>query len=197
MRARLAIKVSGVAVALRETLLRDKPAALIQASPKATVPVLCMPDGAVLDESLDIMRWALAEHDPQGWLQANEQAQAQALIELNDGLFKQALDRYKYAPRQAEGAANAARDDAVALMLTPLDACLADQPFLLRDSPSLADMALLPFVRQFAGCDPAWFAQAPLAHLRAWLQRLTASALFVSVMPKLAAWQPGDAEQWL
>lgn len=193
MRARLAIKAAGVAVALREVVLRDKPAALLAASPKATVPVLQLPGGAVLEQSLDIMRWALGLHDPQGWLRAGEQDEVQSLVDLNDGVFKQALDRYKYAPRHPERPAHAWRDEAVAGVLVPLDTRLAQRRFLLRDTPSLADMALLPFVRQFAAVDEGWFDAAPLPHLRAWLRREAASPLFLSVMHKYPAWRPGDA----
>jgi glutathione S-transferase len=194
MRARLALRVSGVAVALREVVLRNKPATLIAASPKATVPVLQLPGGVVLEQSLDIMRWALGAHDPQGWLRAEEQDEVQSLVDLNDGPFKQALDRYKYAPRHPERPAQAWRDEAVAGALAPWNARLAERRFLLRDTPSLADMALLPFVHQFASVDAAWFDSAALPHLRAWLQRGTTSDLFVSVMHPYAAWQPGDAE---
>ena len=194
IRARLAIKAAGVAVALREVVLRDKPAALIAVSPKATVPVLQLPDGTLLEQSLDIMRWALAARDPHGWLRADEHDPVQALIALNDGPFKQALDRYKYAPRHPERPSHAWRDEAVATMLAPLDARLADHRFLLRDTPSLADMAILPFVRQFAAVDATWFDAAPLANLRAWTASLTASPLFDSVMIRLPAWRPGDAD---
>ena len=194
IRARLALKVSGASVALREVLLRDKPAELVACSPKATVPVLHLPDGRVLEQSLEIMRWALQARDPQGWVRADEQAEVQALIDLNDGPFKQALDRYKYAPRDADRSSLAYRDEAVALLLVPLNARLAHHRFLLRDSPSLADMAIVPFVRQFAAVDAAWLSSAPLPHLRSWVQRITASPLFVSVMTQYAAWQPGDAE---
>ena len=192
IRARLALKAAGVPVVLREVVLRDKPAALLEISPKATVPVLQRPDGGVLEQSLDIMRWALAASDPQGWLRAGEDADVRLLTALNDGPFKQALDRYKYAPRHPERPAHAWRDDGVALMLAPLNARLAAHRFLLRDTPSLADMALLPFVRQFAAVDTAWFAGAPLAPLRAWLQALTATPLFESVMVRHPAWRPGD-----
>ena len=192
IRARLALKAAGVPVVLREVVLRDKPAALLDISPKATVPVLQRPDGGVLEQSLDIMRWALAASDPQGWLRADEDADVHLLTALNDGAFKQALDRYKYAPRHPERPAHAWRDDGVALMLAPLNARLATRRFLLRDTPSLADMALLPFVRQFAAVDPAWFDGAPLAPLRAWLGALTATPLFESVMVRHPPWRPGD-----
>ena len=194
IRARLAIRVSGVRVALREVVLRDKPAALLQASAKATVPVLQLPDGRVLEQSLEIMRWALEQHDPQGWLCPQEQEEALALIALNDGLFKQALDRYKYAPRHPERPAHAWRDEAVELMLAPLNTRLADRLFLLRDTPSLADMAIAPFIRQFAAVDPAWFGSAPFEPLRAWTKRIVSSELFDAVMTKFTAWQPGNTE---
>lgn len=194
IRARLALKAAGVAVVLREVALRDKPAAMLEISPKATVPVLRLPDGRVLEQSLDIMRWALAIHDPQGWLRADERDEVEAMTSLNDGAFKQALDRYKYAPRHPEQPMEAWRDDAVALMLAPLAARLETRRYLLRDTPSLADMALVPFVRQFAAVDPAWFDGAPLAAVRDWLRRLTTTPLFESVMARQAPWRPGDAD---
>jgi len=203
IRARLAVRVSGAVVTLREVVLRNKPAALVAASPKATVPVLQLPDGAVLDQSLDIMRWALRLNDPQGWLRFEDHAEAHALIALNDGPFKQALDRYKYSPRDPQHPAHPAhpvhptradRDEAVELMLAPLNARLAGHGFLLCDTPSLADMAIVPFVRQFAAVDSAWFDSAPLPQLQVWLKRLTASPLFVSVMPHHVPWQPDDAD---
>ena len=194
IRARLAVRVSGCVVALREVALRNKPAALLTASPKATVPVLQLPNGAVLDQSLDIMRWALRLNDPQNWLRFEDDAEAQALIALNDGPFKQALDRYKYAPRHPQRPAHAYRDEALELMLTPLDARLAERGFLLGDTPSLADMAILPFVRQFAAVDGAWFDTASLPQLQVWIKRLTDSPLFVSVMAQHAPWQSGDVE---
>lgn len=194
VRARLALKASGARVALREVVLRDKPAALVAASPKATVPVLQLPDGSVLEQSLEVMRWALRARDPHGWLRADEQHDAQALIDVNDGAFKLAMDRYKYASRHPQRPAQSWRDEAVALMLSPLNARLAQHRFLLRDTPSLADMAIVPFVRQFAAVDGAWFDESPLPHLRAWLQGLTSSMLFVSAMTQHAAWRPGDPD---
>ncbi|WP_229722741.1 glutathione S-transferase [Xylophilus rhododendri] len=195
MRARLALRAAGVTVALREVALRDKPAELLALSPKATVPVLRLADGRVLEQSLDIMRWALARHDPQGWLRADEDDEVAALIALNDGPFKQALDRYKYASRHPQRPAEAWRDEAVALLLAPLEARLAAHRCLLRDTPSLADMALLPFVRQFAGVDAAWFDGGPLPRLGDWLRRLTATPLFETVMTRFNPWRPGDPER--
>jgi len=193
IRARLAIQVSGTPVVLREVVLRDKPAALIAASPKATVPVLQLPDGTVLEESLGIMHWALNIHDPQGWLRVEEADEVQAWVELNDGPFKALLDGYKYASPHAGRSANDYRDEALTLMLKPLNTRLAERRFLLRESSSLADMALLPFVRQFAACDKAWFDSAPLPHLQRWLSQLTATPLFEAVMSKDSLWRQGDA----
>lgn len=193
IRARLAIKASGVAVDLREVVLRRKPAALTEASPKATVPVLQLPDGIVLDQSLAIMRWALAVHDPDDWIRSGDLEEAQTLVDLNDGPFKQALDHYKYAPPGAAPDAHHHRDDAAAMMLLPLNDRLAKSRFLLRDTPSLADMAIVPFMRQFAAVDPAWFGSLPFTPLRAWLQQLTGLDLFVSVMSKYTPWRPGDS----
>jgi glutathione S-transferase len=195
MRARLAIRAAGIAVQLREVVLRNKPVELIALSPKATVPVLQRPDGSVLEQSLEIMLWALSQNDPHGWLRTAEQPETQGLIDLNDGRFKQLLDRYKYASRHPEKTAEGLRDEAVADCLAPLEDRLARNTFLLRDTPSIADMALLPFVRQFAAVDGAWFDNsAALPHLRAWLHGLVATPLFESVMQKYPPWQPGDPD---
>ena len=194
MRARLALRCAGVAVELREIVLRDKPAALLAASPKATVPVLVLPEGPVLEQSLDIMRWALDLHDPEGWLTAAAWPAQQALIDLNDGPFKALLDRYKYPQRHPQADAASYRDAAVTLLLAALERQLGDAAYLLGPACSLADMALLPFVRQFAAVDAAWFEhEAPLPRLREWLQRLLQQPLFEAVMLRLPAWRPGDA----
>lgn len=196
MRARLALSVSGQAHELREVVLRNKPADLLAASPKGTVPVLMLPGGEVLDESLDIMRWALARHDPAQWLappgaSSDEMA---ALIAANDGDFKRHLDRYKYPNRYADesgcdaaGFALAHRTQA-ARWLAQLDARL-DGGWLLGTQASLADMAVLPFVRQFAHTDADWFAAQPWPRLQGWLAAFEASDLYAGVMQKHAPWQ--------
>jgi glutathione S-transferase len=202
IRARLAIKAAGVAVVHREVLLSHKPAELLAASAKATVPVLVLPDGTVLEESLEIMQWALARHDPHGWMQASESEALQFWTRCNDGPFKRALDSYKYAKGPAQGSARDStqdstrdrRDQAVNLMLAPMEAQLAQHRFLLRESPSLADIALLPFVRQFAACDTEWFSRAPLQRLQAWLTGLTGQPLFEAVMTPREPWLPGAPE---
>lgn len=191
MRARLALLASGQTCMLREVVLRDKPAALLAVSPKGTVPVLQLPDGTVIDQSLDIMRWALARNDPLGWL-ANDDAATQALIAQCDGPFKQALDAYKYPERHTDWAAGAARD-ALAMHAAALDARLQVQGFLVAPQARLADVAWMPFVRQAAQVDAAWFSAQPWPRLHAWLQHWLQSPLFERAMRKVAPWQPGQA----
>lgn len=192
MRARLALAVSGQVCELREVVLRAKPQGLLQASPKATVPVLVLPDGTVLEQSLDIMRWALAKNDPAGWLRPSQgdEAAMLALIAECDGPFKQALDRCKYPNRYPEADGALARVQAVE-WLQGLEAPLAGQPFLFGGHAALADMAIAPFVRQFAGIDADWWAAQPWPKLQGWLALWQASALFEGVMPKLDAWVDG------
>lgn len=184
IRARLALWQAGVRVQLHEVSLRDKPAEMLRLSPKGTVPVLVLPGGKVIDQSLDIMRWALRQNDPEGWLTAAPAHEMQALIEQNDGPFKALLDRYKYPERHPERSAQAYRDEASQRFLQPLDAGLAQHPALLGDRTSLTDMALLPFVRQFAQVDRAWFDAQPWPHLGAWLEAGLNSPLFLTVMAK-------------
>ncbi|PSS59256.1 glutathione S-transferase [Pseudomonas sp. BBP2017] len=185
MRARLALRYSECPVEIREVSLKAKPAELLTLSPKGTVPVLSA-DDQVLDESLDIMRWALARHDPQDWLlRANPQAAqaADALIARNDRDFKAQVNLYKYAERYPEHSREDYRTQAEG-WLTELDERLMQRAFLFADHPSLADAALLPLIRQFAGVEPDWFASAPYPHLRAWLQGWLASALFKAIMAR-------------
>ncbi|WP_100410631.1 glutathione S-transferase [Acidovorax sp. 69] len=192
MRARLALAVSGQVCELREVVLRNKPQGLLQASPKATVPVLVMEDGQVLDQSLAIMRWALGQHDPAHWLVPSEGTEADmlALITECDGPFKQALDRCKYPGRYPEADAVLARTQAVE-WLQALDERLTQRPFLFGVHTALADMAIAPFVRQFAGIDTPWWDAQPWPRLQAWLAQWQASRLFESVMHKLPAWVDG------
>ncbi len=217
IRARLAIKASGVPVALREIVLRDKPAHMLAISPKGTVPVLLLPDGQVIDQSLDIMRWALMQHDPQGWLRHTHIGEhdvgavhapalgaahptevmnaSNQLIALNNRTFKALLDAYKYPERHPQRSAAATRALALEQCLHRLEARLQQHANLLGDQPALADMAWLPFIRQFAQVDAGWFArEASLPALRAWLTRHLASALFESVMIKYPLWQPGHPD---
>lgn len=187
MRARLAIAASGVTMDMHEVDLRHKPAAILACSPKGTVPVLQLVDGRVIDESLDIMRWALSINDAQGWLRGDgDGPEARALLAENDGNFKRDLDRYKYAERFPDYPATYYRAQAEAF-LAVLEARLARHDNLLRDQISLADMAIVPFVRQFAHVDRDWFYASPYKNLIAWLDCHLASQLFNVVMQKPAA----------
>ncbi|SMQ24272.1 Glutathione S-transferase [Pseudomonas helmanticensis] len=181
MRARMALRYSGVPVEMVEVSLKAKPPEMLAISPKGTVPVLDA-GGRVIDESLEIMHWALAQNDPQGWLLEGD-ARIAELIEANDQGFKVHLNRYKYAERYPEQPMEVYRAEG-AVFLQRLEALLKDRDYLLTDHPSLADIALLPFVRQFAHVDREWFAQTPYVRLQVWLQRFLESELFTSIMKK-------------
>ena len=194
MRARLALHASGLAHEHREVVLKNKPAHMLALSPKGTVPVLWLRGTAgekVLEQSLDIMLWALGQHDPQCWLPASDEAMADArtLITHNDGPFKQQLDRYKYPNRSGLDSGAADRDEA-ALWLQTLDARLGTQFFLTGHRWGLADAAIAPFVRQYAHTDPAWFAAQPWPALRPWLAAFESSARFVAIMVKHPPYGP-------
>jgi len=191
MRARLALAVSGTAYELREVVLARKPQALLQASPKGTVPVLVLPDGAVLEQSLDIMLWALRRHDPQQWLptSALELDRAMTLIAQCDGEFKANLDRYKYPNRYAL-ADGLEHRSLGAQFLQTLDTILETLGFLHGNHWGLVDAAIAPFVRQFAHTDPAWFASQPWPALQHWLTDFEASGLYLRIMDKFPAWAP-------
>lgn len=193
MRARLALLVSGTVCTLREVKLSTKPQELLDASPKGTVPVLVLPDGPVvggrvIDESLDIMRWALTQADPDHWLDGVDDA----LIAANDGPFKHHLDRYKYPYRydvdpldhRAAGVAH----------LEMMEARLSASPFLCGARWTMTDAALAPFVRQFAETDRAWFDALPLPAVQRWLAAFLASPMFAAIMVRWPVWQAGDAE---
>ncbi|KAF1027394.1 MAG: hypothetical protein GAK37_02453 [Pseudomonas sp.] len=185
MRARLALRYSGVPVHIVEVSLKAKPAEMLALSPKGTVPVLNA-GGRVIDESLAIMQWALEQHDPDDWLLKDDmaaQALMAALIEENDTGFKQQLNHYKYAERYPQAPMETYRA-AGEVFLQKLEGLLAQQPYLLAGHASLADMALAPFVRQFAHVDRAWFADTPYPRLQDWLQRFLDSPLFNAVMAK-------------
>ncbi|RLJ51971.1 glutathione S-transferase [Litoreibacter meonggei] len=187
MRARLAIHAAGLQLEHREILLRDKAPEFLDASPKGTVPVVVAPSG-VIEESLDIMLWALTQNDPENWLQNRNDSLD--LIAQNDGPFKTALDRYKYANRhdndpetwRALGSGT----------LENYDSILAQNAYLLGNQPRLADMAIFPFVRQFANTDRAWFDAQPWPHLLRWLNGHLTSPRFTAIMMKYPKWQAGD-----
>ena len=193
MRARSAIVASGLVCELREVVLRDKPAALLDASPKATVPVLVEPDGTVIEQSLDIMLWALQQNDPDTWLPSSvdEVSAMNRLITDCDESFKFHLDRYKYPQRYGNVDRQVQRGHA-ALWLHELDAVLTRRPFLCGEKFTMADAAIAPFVRQFAHTDLDWFDIQRWLALRTWLLRWTQSTLFDGIMKKYPPWVEGQ-----
>lgn len=226
MRARMSLVYSGIDVELREIILRDKPDSMLAYSPKGTVPVLVVADSEkdkesdgerVIDESLDVILWALAQHDPDDLLLANDadlRAEADALIHENDNVFKQNLDRYKYFVRYPEHPQEHYRSQGEVFLQSLDDRLQANTtspeksrttsqnnsmgqnfsggPYLLADRMTVADIAVCPFIRQFVNVDKAWFDQAPYTNLRAWLEMMLSSSLFVNAMNKYAQWQEGD-----
>lgn len=193
MRARLAVHASGQRCELREIVLRDKAPEFLAASPKGTVPVLVEPSGNVIEESLDVMLWALEKHDPEEWLAppTGSLDEMLALIEACDGEFKANLDAYKYASRDTPEKGLEARA-AGAEFLIELNDRLSSQSYFFGNRLTLADMAIFPFVRQFANVDRAWFESKPWPHLLAWLDGLLGAPRFEAVMKKYAKWQAGD-----
>jgi glutathione S-transferase len=190
MRARMALVCVGQQVELREVSLKAKPEAMIAASPKATVPVLVQPNGEVIDESLAIMHWALGRNDPDCWLVPG--AAVDPLIAANDGPFKHHLDRAKYPNRYPNEDLQHHWASAVKL-LEALETRLAESTWLMGPRQSLADVALFPFIRQFAAIDPSAFAALPLPHLQRWLAEIASSPLFAAVMITFPKWEPGQA----
>jgi glutathione S-transferase len=194
IRARLALRYSGVRVALREVVLRDKPVQLIAASAKGTVPVLLLDEGGVgqevIDESLDIMFWALAQNDPDGWLDVDIDV-ANRLIDANDEQFKPWLDRYKYPDRYAELHAGEAREHCE-VFLRELERRLQNNAYICGGRATIVDFSIYSFVRQFAFVDHDWFVSSEYKGLNRWLQVFLVSPLFVAAMHKYPAWQAGD-----
>lgn len=191
MRARIAIAIADQKVEIREVVLKDKPAELLEVSPKGTVPVLMLNHEKLLEESLDIMLWAAEQHAIWQSLDEQQRKETFILIEENDISFKQALDRYKYADRYPEHSQQYYREQGE-LFLGKLEQRLNQQVSLMTDSLTLVDFALLPFIRQFALVDWDWFSQADYPKLQNWLNGFLQSDLFEQVMHKYAQWQSGD-----
>jgi glutathione S-transferase len=183
------VLASGEKVVLREVLLRDKPVEMLDISAKGTVPVLLLPDGTVVDESLDVMNWALQQSDPEGWLSHIDKE----LISANDGPFKQALDRYKYPTRYDLTDIDEPRAQGLRF-LQEVDDRLGNAVFLAGEKPGYTDFAIFPFIRQFSMIDPAWFAEQPLPILKPWLSGFINSELFAAAMVKYPPWQASDPE---
>ena len=186
MRARMALKYAGIALEHREIELRNKPQSMLDASSKGTVPVLLI-DQLVLDQSLDIMRWAINQSDPDGWGNIDDEI-AQTWIEKNDGRFKTLLDQYKYPNRHPQLDPEAVLDEALQLMLLPIEKALQHSQYLLGSKITLVDVAIFPFIRQFSMVDPERFNQLPIPATQKWLAKHLESELFNSVMQKHPVW---------
>lgn len=191
MRARLGLLFAELPVALREITLKNKPAHMLAISPKGTVPVLQLADGVVIEESRDIMEWALEQQDPQELLNPKTLHQGNTLIEQNDQEFKHWLDRYKYADRHLEMTQTEYRQKGEAF-LQILEALLTKNTYLLGDSVTIADIGIMPFVRQFAHVDRDIFYSLPYPKLQIWLKNWLAHPLFIQAMTKFQPWQDGD-----
>ncbi|MBT8140990.1 MAG: rhodanese-related sulfurtransferase, partial [Gammaproteobacteria bacterium] len=192
MRARLSVLLAGIAVELREVALRNKPAEMLALSPKATVPVLELNDGTVLEESLEIMHWAWQAIDDDSGVQYVPQHLLSELLdplEQGEGSFKVLLDKYKYADRHPEQSAESYRSQAEEY-LYQLAEQLGDKAYLFGAQWSFADIAIAPFVRQFAHVDKDWFAQSEHTAVRDWLYRILESDEFQLCMKKTKPWYP-------
>lgn len=195
IRTRLVLRYTGIQVELHEVVLRDKPQQMLDISPKGEVPVLLLDDGRVIDESLDIIQWALTQNDADDWLLKNKSL-TPSMLELivqNDNAFKQHLDHYKYADRFPEHPADYYRQQGEEF-LALLETRLAKTPYLFGERVSLADACIFPFIRQFAFVDKDWFDNSRYTNLHNWLEDWLCSPLFLSVMHKYAQWK-ADAEE--
>ena len=189
IRARLALAYSGIEYEHREILLKNRPDELIELSPKGTVPVLQLMDGTVIDESIDVMKWALAQSDPDCWY-TDKIVEQNSLIALNDDEYKKRLDMYKYHERFPEGSYDEFQN-AVGEILKTYESILSKSSYLCGDKVTLADMALFPFIRQGAHVDLVWFnAQFPI--LSKWLTIFKESELFETIMKKYTLWKAGE-----
>ncbi len=193
MRAHMALKKSNLKIELREVELKQMPEEILKITGKATVPVLLLNDNKVIDESWDILKWALSQNDPDNWLGQDQKflMDTEMLVETNDFSFKNDLDHYKYADRYPEQDIIHYRE-ACEEFIEELEDMLTTHSYLLANQLSVADIALFPFVRQFSLVDINWFEQSRYSHVRQWLHGLSSSELFQDVFQKHQIWQPGD-----
>lgn len=190
MRARLSLYYAGITVELREVVLKDKPEPMLTASPKGTVPVLIPSKDKVIDESYDIMHWALSQKDPQQFY-VTDLDETNDLVARNDNEFKKALDRYKYPNRYPDEDCSNARDICEAYF-ADLNARLEKHRYLMGPELKLADIAIFPFVRQAANVDKYWFEGLDMPRLHQWVGEHTNSKAFSAVMPKFDQWKEGQ-----
>ncbi len=188
----MALNYAGIRLEHREVLLSDKPRAMLEASAKATVPILKLPDGSIIDESVDVMHWALEQRDTDRWWQDELATQTLTLVEENDFSFKTQLDHYKYADRYPQQSQSDYRTQAETFLLQ-LENRLESRQYLMTDQLTFSDVAIFPFIRQFALVDKPWFDQAPYPNLQKWLQSFLDSILFTGAMNKYPTWDDSDA----
>ena len=191
MRARMAIHISGQKCELREVLLRDKPPSMIEYSAKGTVPVLILQDGKVIDESLDVIDWALNLNDPDDWQRSKDTKKTKELIKINDVEFKYHLDRYKYSKRYDNEDPEFHRKKCLKF-IESVNNELNNSKYIFDDNISYADIVLLPFIRQFRIADMEWFDSLPYDNLKKWLSSFLDSSLLDSIMKKYDLWKEGD-----
>ena len=191
MRARMAIHISGQKCELREVLLRDKPPSMLEYSAKGTVPVLILQDGKVIDESLDVIDWALNLNDPDNWQRSKDTKKTKELIKINDGEFKYHLDRYKYSKRYDNEDPEFHRKKCLKF-IESVNNELNNSKYIFDDNISYADIVLLPFIRQFRIADIDWFDALPYNNLKKWLSGFLDSTLLNSIMKKYDLWKEGD-----
>ena len=191
MRARMAIHISDQRCELREVLLRNKPPSMLQYSAKGTVPVLILQDGKVIDESLDVIDWALNLNDPDDWQRSKDTKKTKELIKINDGEFKYHLDRYKYSKRYDNEDPEFHRKKCLKF-IESINNELNNSKYIFDDNISYADIVLLPFIRQFRIADIEWFDSLPYDNLKKWLSSFLNSSLLNSIMKKYDLWKEGD-----
>ncbi|MAQ70705.1 MAG: glutathione S-transferase [Alphaproteobacteria bacterium] len=187
MRARLGLKISGLKYEHREIVLRNKPKSMLEYSPKGTVPVFITDSGNIIDESLDIMFYALGENDPEHWLAPPIDAM-KSLISQNDGDFKKNLDRYKYPTRYPKEDCSGAKENGLRF-ISLLNEKLSINKYLFGEKRSLADMAIFPFIRQFSKVEADDFQKLPYPHLQNWLNGHLNSEIFKEIMKKHTLWE--------
>ena len=191
MRARMAIHISSQKCEIREVLLRDKPPSMLEYSSKGTVPVLVLQSGEVIDESLDVIDWALNLNDPDNWQRSKDNENTKELIKINDGEFKHHLDRYKYSKRYDDEDPEFHRKKCLSF-IEKVNSELQNSKYIFDDEISYIDISLLPFIRQFRIADNEWFDELPYENVKSWLSNFLNSELLKSIMYKYDLWKEGD-----
>ena len=191
MRARMAIHISSQKCEIREVLLRDKPPSMLEYSSKGTVPVLVLQSGEVIDESLDVIDWALNLNDPYNWQRSKDNEKTKELIKINDGEFKHHLDRYKYSKRYDNEDPEFHRKKCLSF-IEKVNSDLQNSKYIFDDAISYIDISLLPFIRQFRIADNEWFDELPYENVKSWLSNFLNSELLESIMSKHDLWKEGD-----